>query len=34
LQPAGFYRVLAIYTGTSSYRPSRSGYRILIMRTR
>jgi hypothetical protein len=34
LQPVDLYRVLAIYTGTSSYRPSRSGYRILIMHNR
>lgn len=34
LQSAGLYRVLAIYTGTSSYRPSSSGYRTLVVDTR
>lgn len=31
LRQAGTYRVLALYSGTAGYRPSSSGYHLLVM---
>lgn len=34
LRAAVRYRVRAVYMGASGYRPSRSGYRVVVLRAR